>query len=188
MLLKPQGIELYLPNRKTLQDLYVPSEIELPKGDPRCQVFDFGGPGDPQAGINPFETRERVWVFDRAMLIWAITGTMVLSAAPGTVVAAGFRFQIFQATPTKNGVAQRAWFNKHQVQQNLAGTGQLPLLLRKTQPVAAGDAITIEVRSLVTPAAGQVTRIQLCLFGVLLDGVAQAPPPVQTSAPLTISG
>ncbi len=109
----------------------------------------------------------------------------ILSAPAGTVLADGFRFQIFQATPTPNGVVQRAWFNKHQVAANIAGSGSLPFLLRKTQPVAAGDAVTVEARSLVTPAHASIARIQVCLFGVLLDVAQSSPPmqgPVQTSA------
>jgi hypothetical protein len=183
------GIELFLPNRKTLQDLYVPLESELAGGDARCQVFDFGYPNDPQGGVNPFDTRERVWVFDRDMIVWGLTGTMVLNAAPGTVVAAGFRFQIFQKSTVKDPSTgqpksvTRSWFNKHQIQQNVLGTGGLPFLLRKTQLCAAGDAITVEVKSLVTAAAGQVTRIQVCLFGVVLDtAMGTSPGLVSTSA------
>ena len=43
---------------------------------------------------------------------------------------------------------------------------------RRPQPVQSrtlGDAITVEVKSLVTPAVGPaLTRIQLCLVGVLV--------------------
>jgi hypothetical protein len=153
-----QGVELYLPNRKTLQDLFVPNESELPAGDPRMQVFNF-------QPVNPLETQEQTWVFDKSMIVWGITATMNNNAAPGAVVAAGFRFQILQG----HGQVQRPWFNKHQIQQNAAGTASLPFLLRKTHPIAAGDAITVEVKSLVTPAAGPaLTRIQLCIIGVLV--------------------
>lgn len=183
------AIELYLPNRKTLQDLYIPRESELAHGDPRCQVFDFGGPNDGQGGVNPFETRESSWVFDRAMMVWGLTGTMVLRANPGTVVAAGFRFQILQASSARDPATgqakniQRPWFNKHQVQQNILGTGGLPFLLRQTQLCDAGDALTVEVKSLVTAVAGQVTRIQICLFGVVLNtAMGGSPGLVQTSA------
>jgi hypothetical protein len=152
-----QGAELYLPNRKSLQDLYVPNESELPAGEPRLQVFNF-------APVNPLETQEQSWIFDQAMIIWGITASMNNNAAPGAVVAAGFRFQVLQS----HGQVQRQWFNKHQIQQNVAGTAQLPFLLRKTHFVAAGDSITVEVKSLVTPAQANVTRIQLCLIGVVV--------------------
>lgn len=152
-----QGVELYLPNRKTLQDLYVPNESELPHGDPRMQVFNF-------APVNPLETQEQSWVFDKSMLVWGLTASMNNNAAPGAVVAAGFRFQVLHA----HGQVQRPWFNKHQIQQNVAGTAALPFLLRKTYPVAAGDAITVEVKSLVTAAQANITRIQLCLVGVIV--------------------
>lgn len=155
--MQSQGAELYLPNRKTLQDLYVPNESELPAGDPRLQVFNF-------APVNPFETQEQSWIFDQSMVIWGITGSMNNNAAPGAVVAAGFRFQVLQG----HGQVQRQWFNKHQIQQNVIGTAALPFLLRKTQFVAAGDSVTVEVKSLVTPAQANVTRIQVCLIGVIV--------------------
>ena len=158
------GVELYLPNRKTLQDLYVPQESELPAGDPRMQVFDFGGPADVLGGVNPFETREQSWTFDKTMIVWGLTGSMNNRAAPGAVVAAGFRFQVKQA----HGQVQKEWFNKHQIQQNILGTAALPFLLRKTHLVPAGDTLTVEVKSLVTPALGNVTRIQVCLVGVIV--------------------
>jgi hypothetical protein len=152
-----QAAELYLPNRKTLQDLYVPNESELPHGDPRLQVFNF-------APVNPLETQEQSWIFDQSMVIWGITGSMNNNAAPGAVVAFGFRFQVLQG----HGQVQRQWFNKHQIQQNVIGTAALPFLLRKTQFVAAGDSVTVEVKSLVTPAQANVTRIQVCLVGVIV--------------------
>jgi hypothetical protein len=155
--MQSQGAELYLPNRKTLQDLYVPNESELPHGDPRLQVFNF-------APVNPLETQEQSWIFDQSMVIWGITGSMNNNAAPGAVVAAGFRFQVLQG----HGQVQRQWFNKHQIQQNVIGTAALPFLLRKTQFVAAGDSVTVEIKSLVTPAQANVTRIQVCLVGVIV--------------------
>jgi hypothetical protein len=155
--MQSQGAELYLPNRKTLQDLYVPNESELPHGDPRLQVFNF-------APVNPLETQEQSWIFDQSMVIWGITGSMNNNAAPGAVVALGFRFQVLQG----HGQVQRQWFNKHQIQQNVIGTAALPFLLRKTQFVAAGDSVTVEVKSLVTPAQGNITRIQVCLVGVIV--------------------
>ena len=158
------AVELYLPNRKTLQDLYVPSESELPQGDPRLQVFDFGGPADVLAGVNPFETREQSWTFDKSMVVWGLTASMNNRAAPGAVVAAGFRFQVRHL----HGQIERLWFNKHQISANVLGTGQLPALLRKTHLVPAGDTITVEVKSLVTPTQGNVTRIQVCLVGVIV--------------------
>ncbi|MBZ5522260.1 MAG: hypothetical protein LAP21_08460 [Acidobacteriia bacterium] len=151
------SIELYLPNRKTLQDLYVAPESELPKGDPRCQVFNF-------APVNPLETQEQAWSFDRSMLVWGLTGSMNDNAAPGAAVAAGFRFQILQS---HNGV-RRMWFNKHQIQQNVLGSGATPFLLRRTHPIALGDTLTVEVKSLVTAAQANVTRMQVCLFGVIV--------------------
>jgi hypothetical protein len=155
--MQSQGAELYLPNRKTLQELYVPNESELPHGDPRLQVFNF-------APVNPLETQEQSWIFDQSMVIWGITGSMNNNAAPGAVVAAGFRFQVLQG----HGQVQRQWFNKHQIQQNVIGTAALPFLLRKTQFVAAGDSVTVEIKSLVTPAQANVTRIQVCLVGVIV--------------------
>jgi hypothetical protein len=152
-----RSVELYLPNRKTLQDLFVPQETELAEGDPRMQVFNF-------AQVNPFETQEQVWVFDRPMLVWGMVGSMNAAAAPGAAVASGFRFQILHV----HDKTQRVWFNKHQLSQNVLGTAALPFLLRRTQLVDAGDAITVEVRSLVTPAIGTITRVQVCLLGVLL--------------------
>ena len=151
------GVELYLPNRKTLQDLYVPRESELPQGDTRMQVFNF-------APVNPLETQEQTWVFDKSMVIWGLTASMNNNAAPGAVVAAGFRFQVLQG----HGQIQRPWFNKHQIQQNIAGSGALPFLLRKTHLVTAGDSITVEVKSLVTAVQANITRIQLCLIGVIV--------------------
>jgi hypothetical protein len=151
------GVELYLPNRKTLQDLYVPRESELPQGDPRMQVFNF-------APVNPWETQEQNWVFDKSMVIWGLTASMNNNAGPGAAVAAGFRFQVLQG----HGQIQRPWFNKHQIQQNVVGSGALPFLLRKTHLVTAGDSITVEVKSLVTAAQGNITRIQVCLIGVLV--------------------
>jgi hypothetical protein len=159
-----QGVELYLPNRKTLQDLYVPGESELPQGDFRMQVFDFGGPADVLAGVNPFETREQSWTFDSTMVVWGLTGSMNNRAAPGAVVASGFRFQIRQL----HSQIEKLWFNKHQIQQNILGTSALPFLLRKSHLVTAGDTVTVEVKSLVTPAQGNVTRIQVCLVGVIV--------------------
>lgn len=158
------GVELYLPNRKTLQDLYVPKETELAQGDPRLQVFDFGGPADALGGVNPFETREQSWTFDRTMIIWGLTGSMNNKAAPGAVVAAGFRFQVRQA----HDHIEKLWFNKHQISANILGTGSLPALLRKTHLVPAGNTVTVEVKSLVTPTPGNITRIQVCLIGVLV--------------------
>jgi hypothetical protein len=158
------AVELYLPNRKTLQELYVPGENELPAGDFRMQVFDFGGPADVLGGVNPFETREQSWTFDSTMVVWGLTGSMNNRAAPGAVVAAGFRFQIRQA----HNHIEKLWFNKHQIQQNVLGTASLPFLLRKSHLVTAGDTVTVEVKSLVTPANGNVTRIQVCLVGVIV--------------------
>jgi hypothetical protein len=158
------GVELYLPNRKTLQELYVPSELELPHGDPRLQVFDFGGPADVLGGVNPFETREQSWTFDKTLVVWAMTGSMNNRASPGAVVAAGFRFQIRQL----HGQVEKLWFNKHQISANVLGSGALPALLRKTHLVPAGDTLTVEVKSLVTPTQGNVTRIQACLIGVIV--------------------
>jgi hypothetical protein len=151
------GVELYLPNRKTLQDLYVPNESELPHGDPRLQVFNF-------APVNPLETQEQNWVFDQSMIVWGLTSSMNNNGAPGAVVAAGFRFQVLQG----HGQIQRPWFNKHQIQQNVLGTASLPFLLRKTHLVHAGDSITVEVKSLVTAAQANITRIQVCLIGVIV--------------------
>ncbi|MBZ5523569.1 MAG: hypothetical protein LAP21_15150 [Acidobacteriia bacterium] len=157
-------VELYLPNRKTLQDLFVPPESELANGEPRCQVFNF-------PLVNPLETQEQAWTFDRTMLVWAMTGTMVNSVAPGAVVAAGFRFQILQThrNPANGLTTRRPWFNKHQLQSNILGTGSLPTLLRKTHPIDAGDTVTMEVKSMVLPpAAATICRIQICLFGVIV--------------------
>jgi hypothetical protein len=151
------GVELYLPNRKTLQDLYVPRESELPQGDPRMQVFNF-------APVNPLETQEQTWVFDKSMVIWGLTSSMNNNAAPGAAVAAGFRFQVLQG----HGQIQRAWFNKHQLSQNVMGSGALPFLLRRTHLVPAGDSITVEIKSLVTAAQANITRIQVCLIGVIV--------------------
>jgi hypothetical protein len=158
------AVELYLPNRKTLQELYVPGESELPQGDFRMQVFDFGGPADVLAGVNPFETREQSWTFDNTMIVWGLTGSMNNRAAPGAVVPFGFRSQVRQL----HEHIEKQWFNKHQIQQNVLGTASLPFLLRKTHLVTAGDTVTVEVKSLVTPAQGNITRIQVCMVGVIV--------------------
>lgn len=150
------GVELFLPNRKTLQKLFVPPESELAGGDLRLHVFNF-------APVNPLETQEQSWVFDNAMLVWGLVGSVNNNAAPGAAVAAGFRFQIYQA----HGM-RRPWFNKHQIQQNVLGTGQLPFLLRKTQLVYAGDQVTVEIKSLVTAGQANITRVQVCLLGVII--------------------
>ncbi len=157
-----RGTELYLPNRKTLQDLYVPPEIEIPEGDARCQVFDFGGPLDMLGGVQPLEVREQVWVFDRSMIVWGLCGTMVNAVAPGAVNPAQFQVQIFQSHKGN----QWTWFNKHQMQNNVLGGAGLPFLLRSTHPVDVGDAVTVEVKSMVG-SGGANTRIQVCLFGVV---------------------
>lgn len=151
------GVELYLPNRKALQDLYVPAETELPAGDPRYQVFNY-------APVNPLETQEQSWTFDKTMVVWGLVGSMNNNAAPGAAVAAGFRFQIRQA----HGQIEKTWFNKHQISQNVLGTGALPTLLRRTHLVPAGDTVTIEIKSLVTAVQANVTRVQVCLIGVLV--------------------
>ena len=160
--------ELYLPNRKTLQALYVPPEIELPKGDARCQVYDY-------QNVNPTAVAELSWTFDRPTVIWGITGMIAQQAAPGALLANGFRFQVAQThiDSTTGEVTTFNWFNKHQVSQNIAGTGALPFLLRQPMIVGAGDALQVEVKSLVPPTtglnAGTIARIQLCLFGVIPD-------------------
>jgi hypothetical protein len=150
------GVELFLPNRKTLQHLFVPPESELAQGDLRLHVYNF-------APVNPLETQEQSWVFDNPLLVWGLVGSMNNNAAPGAAVAAGFRFQIYQA----HGM-RRAWFNKHQIQQNVLGTAQLPFLLRSTQLISAGDQVTVEIKSLVTAAQGNITRVQVCLLGVIV--------------------
>ncbi len=150
-----QGVELYLPNRKTLQDLYVPRESELADGETRVQVFNF-------APVNPLEVQEQAWIFDKPLLVWGLVGSMNNNAAPGAVVAAGFRFQIYQAHLGK----RRNWFNKPQISQNVLGSAALPFLLRQTQLIEAGDEVTVEIRSLVTAAQANITRVQVCLFGV----------------------
>lgn len=151
------AVELYLPNRKTLQDLYVPGESELPEGDARMQVFNY-------APVNPLETQEQSWTFDKSMIVWGLTGSMNNNAAPGAAVAAGFRLQIRQA----HGHIEKTWFNKHQISQNILGTGTLPMLLRRTHLVPAGDTVTIEIKSLVTAAQANITRVQVCLIGVIV--------------------
>lgn len=151
------GIELFLPNRKTLQRLYVPPESELADGSLRLQVFNF-------APVNPLETQDQSWVFQDSMLVWGLVGSMNNNAAPGAAVAAGFRFQIYQT----HGATRFPWFNKHQISQNVLGTGRLPFLLRKSQLVSAGDHITVEIKSLVTAAQANITRVQVCLLGVIL--------------------
>jgi hypothetical protein len=93
-----------------------------------------------------------------------MTGSMNNNAAPGAVVAAGFRLQIRQL----HEQIEKLWFNKHQISANVLGTGSLPFLLRKTHIVPAGDTLTVEVKSLVTPAQANVTRIQVCLVGVIV--------------------
>jgi hypothetical protein len=150
------GVELYLPNRKTLQDLYVPGENELPPGDFRLQAFTF-------APVAILETQEQSWTFDQSMIVWGLTGSMNNFAAPGAVNAAGFRLQVRHA----HGTIERPWFNKHQLSANVLGTGALPMLLRKTHIVPAGDTVTVEVKSLAGVGTNP-TRIQVCLLGVIV--------------------
>ncbi len=156
------GVELFLPSRKTLQDLFVPSENDLAEGVSRCQVFNF-------SPVNPFQTVNSIWVADRPLLVTTLSGTMVRSTAPGTTLAAGFRVQILQ---TREKI-QRKWFQKPQIAGNVLGGAGLPFLLRNPQLIAAGDIMTVTVSSLVVglgaPTAAQIATIQVCLFGVQPD-------------------
>jgi hypothetical protein len=149
------SVELYLPNRKTLQDLYVPSEVELPEGDARCQVFNF-------APVNPFEVQEVSWVADKPLVVWGLNGTMNNFTPPGAAVAAGFRVAIFQT----HGKTKWAWMNKHQINANILGQQGLPFLLRSPQLVGKGDSLIVEIKSLVTAVQGNITRVQVAFFGV----------------------
>lgn len=175
------GVELYLPSRKTLQDLFVPSENDLAEGVSRCQVFNF-------TPVNPFQTLNQVWVADRPLLVTQLAGTMVQSTPPGPVIAAGFRLQINQ---TREKI-QRQWFQKPQIAGNVLGSGGLPFLLRNPQLIATGDIITITVSSLVAglgaPAPNQIATIQVCLFGVQPDEQIHAEIYQQALQPIAAPG
>ncbi len=116
--------------------------------------------------------------------MWGITGVIFQNVAPAATLANGFRFQVFQAhlDPITQKAVTMAWFNKHQLSGNVAGTSQLPFLPKQPQFVDAGDAVTVEVKSLVPASggglnAGTVARIQVCLFCSIPDA-----PPIQGAA------
>ena len=142
----------FLPGRKDLTSLFLPTEEQLPAGDLAMMVFVF-------SPVNARQTVEEARAVDRRCVLWAITGN--------DSDAAGFRVQITQEHQGRLiPLLQKPIEN-----QNVIGTAQHPAILKQTRLLEPGDSLTVECKNL---SANDGARIEVVLWlSELTEGVEQ---------------
>jgi len=145
-----QTHEIYLPQRDPgLGRYFIPPMIEIPQlPDAELKALSFQFKTVPVLAVQKVSM-----ALDTDFLIWGICG---VSSDP-----LGFAYQIFH----DHGDTHRAMFNKHQRQNNAAGTAQFPLLLLELYPVSKGDALMVEMKNLAT--VNPTAIIEILLWGAI---------------------
>lgn len=125
-------MRLFLPNRKTLSDAYLPPASHVPDGKLKLLVFSF------------LNVPARV-VVEQAL---SVPKDCILYASVGlTDDAAGLDAVKVQALQAHGNNVQ-SFFLKHIIGSSAFGTAQRPMFAKDTRLLAAGDSLTLEVKNL----------------------------------------
>lgn len=120
---------LYLPNRKSLSDLFLPRPGHLPS-DGVLRILGFAFPS-----VAPLATQQQTVQIEPAFLMWAVLG--VGDQAPG------FSIDLVHSTP--NG--ERHLVSKVIPGRIAVGTAQLPLLLTEPYLMQRSDSLRCLVKN-----------------------------------------
>jgi hypothetical protein len=141
----------YLPQRKSLSALYLPTVKHIPE-DSLLRVVGFSFPN-----LAPLATAYQSVQVTPAFNAWAIVHHHQLVGGNPTPDL-GFQIQIWHLTTG----GQRQFYNTPVVSANIAGTAALPFFLTETELFLTGDSIRVQVNNLSTTA---IDNIWLALWG-----------------------
>jgi hypothetical protein len=128
----PAGV--YLPQRGTISDLYLPRPFHVPE-DALLRAIGFNF-----TGVGPLQTAyQAVQVFP-SFLAWALVG---IDDQAGSI---GFQVQFWHNTPS----GQRQFFATSVLSGTVCGLASNPMYITEPELFASGDAIRCQVKNLST--------------------------------------